>query len=50
MNSIYKKEFVNDICQAGLKIAEIQDVKLHSKKHPDNYFALVENLDFCGVK
>jgi len=45
-----KKEFVSDIRQAGLEIVEIQDVKLHSKKHPDNYFAIAKNLDFCGVK
>jgi len=37
-----KKEFISDIRLAGLEIEEIQDIKLHSKKHPDNYFAIVK--------
>jgi len=37
-----KKEFISDIRLAGLEIEEIQDIKLHSKKHPDNYFAFVK--------
>jgi len=37
-----KKEFQNDLCQADLELLEIQDIKMHSKKHPDNYFALVK--------
>jgi len=37
-----KKEFQNDLCQADLELVEIQNVKMHSKKHPDNYFALVK--------
>jgi len=37
-----KKEFISDIRLAGLEIEKIQDIKLHSKKHPDNYFAIVK--------
>jgi alkylated DNA repair protein alkB family protein 8 len=37
-----KKEFIQDIKKAGLEIVDIQDVKLHSKKYPDNYFAIVK--------
>jgi len=36
-----KREFISDLKKADLEILEIQDVKLHSKKHPDNYFAIV---------
>jgi ubiquinone/menaquinone biosynthesis C-methylase UbiE len=35
-----KREFLKDIRDSGLKILEIEDVSMHSKKHPDNYFAL----------
>jgi len=35
-----KKEFLRDIRDAGLEILEMQDVKMYSKKHPDNYFAV----------
>jgi len=38
-----KKEFMEDIQRAGLELEEIQDVKLCSQKHPDNYFAVVKN-------
>jgi len=37
-----KKEFVKDINEAGLKLEEIESVKLCSQKHPDNYFAIVK--------
>jgi len=37
-----KREFLQDLQTAGLETVEIQEVKLHSKKHPDNYFALVK--------
>lgn len=37
-----KKEFLRDINEAEFKIIEVQDVKMHSKKYPDNYFALVK--------
>jgi len=37
-----RKEFINDLETAGLKIIQIKDTKLHSKKHPDNYFATVQ--------
>ena len=37
-----KKEFLEDINEAGLEISEIQDVKMYSKKHPDNYFAVLK--------
>lgn len=36
-----KREFISDLHLAGLEILEIQDVKMHSEKHPDNYFAIV---------
>lgn len=36
-----KKEFQRDLIQAGFKIIEIKDVKMQSKRHPDNYFAIV---------
>lgn len=36
-----KREFISDLKKAGLKIDHVEDVKMHSKKHPDNYFALV---------
>ena len=35
------KEFISDLKKAGLEIDHVEDVKMHSKKHPDNYFALV---------
>jgi len=35
-----KKELVKDLKKTGLEILEIQDVKIHSKKHPDNFFAI----------
>jgi len=38
-----KREFLNDIHEAGLGILEIQDVKMHSRRYPDNYFAVVKN-------
>jgi ubiquinone/menaquinone biosynthesis C-methylase UbiE len=37
-----KKEFLKDISEAGLELLEIQDVKMYSKKHPDNYFAVLK--------
>ena len=37
-----KMEFLKDLKKSGLKILEIEDIKLHSKKHPDNYFAIVQ--------
>lgn len=37
-----KREFVNDLEKAGLEIVEIRGVKLHSKKYPDNFFAVVK--------
>jgi ubiquinone/menaquinone biosynthesis C-methylase UbiE len=36
-----KREFIQDLKQADLEIIKIKDVKMHSKKHPDNYFAFV---------
>ena len=36
-----KKEFIFDLKISGLKIHEIIDVKLHSKKYPDNFFAII---------
>lgn len=37
-----KREFSNDLEKAGLEIIEIQNAKIHSKKYPDNYFAIVK--------
>ena len=37
-----KKEFREDLQKAGLEIKNIQEVKLVSKKYPDNFFALVK--------
>jgi len=39
-----KKEFIADLKAAGLKILEFQDVKMHSERYPDNYFATVTKL------
>lgn len=36
-----RREFISDIKKAGLKVEHVKDVKMHSKKHADNYFALV---------
>jgi len=36
-----KKEFIDGIKKTGLKIEKIEDVKIVSQKHPDNYFAVV---------
>ncbi len=36
-----KREFTSDLQNAGFKIIDLQEVKLHSTKHPDNYFAIV---------
>lgn len=36
-----KKELIEDIKYAGLKIEKIEKLKLVSKKYPDNYFAIV---------
>ena len=36
-----KREFTDDLQKAGFKTIEMQEVKLHSTKYPDNYFATV---------
>jgi len=36
-----KREFVKDLKESNLILEELKAVKLHSKKHPDNYFAIV---------
>jgi len=36
-----KKEFIKDLKEAGLEIIKLKDVKMKSKRHPDNYFAVV---------
>ena len=38
-----KRELINDLQTAGLEILEIKAIKLHSKKHPDNYFVVVRS-------
>lgn len=37
-----KREFLSDLRKADLEIIDIQDVKMYSEKHPDNYFAVVK--------
>lgn len=37
-----KKNFINELKDAGLEILDFQEVKLHTKKHPDNYFAILK--------
>ncbi len=39
-----KREFERDLCQAGLTIIDMQELKLRSKKHSDNYFATVKSV------
>lgn len=41
-----KKELIEDIKKAGFTIREIKSVKLHSKKFPDNFFAIVKKNKF----
>ena len=36
-----KRELLKDVKKAGLRIIEIKDVKLKSKKRPDNFFVIV---------
>jgi ubiquinone/menaquinone biosynthesis C-methylase UbiE len=40
-----KREFINDLKQAGLNIIDFQEAKIHSKKHPDNYFTIVKRTN-----
>ena len=37
-----KKEFINELNLANFKIMDFKEVKLHSKNHPDNFFALIK--------
>lgn len=37
-----KREFLKDIRDSGLKLVEIHDICINSKKHPDNFFALIK--------
>ena len=37
-----KKEFVQELKKAGFIVKDFQRVKLHSKRFPDNYFAIVQ--------
>ncbi len=37
-----KREFINDLNKANFNILNLEEVKLHSKKHPDNFFALIK--------
>jgi len=37
-----KKEFLKDLKEAGFRILNIEDVKIHSERHPDNFFAICE--------
>lgn len=37
-----KRELLSDLHQADLEILDIDEVKLRSKKHPDNYFAVLQ--------
>ena len=36
-----KEEFIEDIKQSGLKIEQIIEAKIQSKKYTDNYFAII---------
>ena len=40
-----KREFMSDLQTSGLEILEIKDVKLRSKKYPDNYFAIIKKKE-----
>jgi ubiquinone/menaquinone biosynthesis C-methylase UbiE len=37
-----KREFLSDLYKADLEIIKFREVKIHSKKHPDNYFTIVK--------
>lgn len=37
-----KREFKKDINQAGFEIINLKGKKIHSKKYPDNYFAVIK--------
>ncbi len=37
-----KTEFSQELQKAGLKIQRIDSIKIHSKRFPDNYFAIVK--------
>jgi len=37
-----KREFQKDINQAGFEIINLEGKKIHSKKYPDNYFAVIK--------
>jgi len=40
---IYRKnKFIKELEEANLEIVDFQEVKLHTKKHPDNYFSIVK--------
>ena len=37
-----KRELLSDLHKADLKIIDIQGIKIHSERYPDNYFAVVK--------
>jgi ubiquinone/menaquinone biosynthesis C-methylase UbiE len=37
-----KSELQKDLTKAGFKILNLEGVKIHSKKYPDNYFAIIK--------
>jgi len=39
-----KKEFIQELCDAGFTIEQVQDARIHSKRFPDNYFATVRKI------
>ncbi len=39
-----KQEFRNDLKKANFDILDLREVKIKSKKHPDNYFALIKKI------
>ena len=39
-----KKNLIKDIKEAGLEIVNFEGVRLHTQKHPDNYFVILQNL------
>ena len=39
-----KREFLSDLKKANLEIIDFKEAKIHSKKHPDNYFTIVKRI------
>jgi ubiquinone/menaquinone biosynthesis C-methylase UbiE len=37
-----KREFINDLKKANFEIIDLKEVKMHSNKHADNFFAIIK--------